>query len=153
MSRKTNVTQRQEGCKNRKTNYQKNSENIYSSVPTWRFSVSDSNQWSFSKDNVGDSFWTEVLPYLKSIETQTWHEVFIAAKKQNHSINVTSLNSVAQKRLEQLCIETSSLLSLRLSGKHRIYGYFEYGAFCILWYDSEHGDNTSCVCESAKKHT
>lgn len=153
MSRKTNVVQKQGDYKNRKTNYQDFPGYTYSSYPSWRFSASDNNQWGLVKENIGDNIWTEILPYLKNIETQTWQEIFVAAKKNNHSVNVSSLNSIAQKRLEELHLEMDSLLSLRLSGKHRIYGFFDYDAFCILWYDNEHGDNTNCVCKSAKKHT
>lgn len=74
-------------------------------------------------------------------------------QKQNHSINVGELSKAASDRLMELYIEAESLISLRLNGTHRIYGYMNGAVFNILWVDLEHGDNAACVCRSYKKHT
>lgn len=67
------------------------------------------------------------------------------------------LSKTAQDRLAKKFIEEESLISLRLKGSHRIYGYMSYRAgdptFMILWYDDNHGDNDECVCRSHLKHT
>ena len=91
--------------------------------------------------------------WLKAFETQTWSEILVKDKKQNHAINVYDLNKTAQERLEEKYIEAEALISLRITGTHRLYGYMEGSVFHILWYDIEHGDNETCVCRSHKKHT
>ena len=76
---------------------------------------------------------------------------FWSVLKKNHSINVTALNKAASDRLAELYIEAESLISLRLTGTHRVYGYMNGAVFNILWVDLNHGDNTSCVCRAHKK--
>lgn len=66
---------------------------------------------------------------------------------------VQAENPDAQKRLAQRHIEQDSIISLRLSATHRIYGYITGAVFNILWYDGNHGDNATCVCRSRLKHT
>lgn len=128
-------------------------EKYYDMNPSWRFSVCDKGMWSFSKEKVGEKFWEEILPYLQGLELQTWGDILVGAKKQNHSIDVTGLNKIASDRLENLCIEAESIISLRITGKHRIYGYMSGSAFQVLWVDFNHGDNKTCVCRSHMKHT
>lgn len=48
-------------------------------------------------------------------------EILVKDKKQNHSINVDDLNKVAQDRLAAKYIEAESLISLRITGNHRLY--------------------------------
>lgn len=50
-------------------------------------------------------------------------------------------------------IEAEALISLRMTGNHRLYGYMSGRVFNIIWYDDDHGDNDTCVCRSFKKHT
>lgn len=128
-------------------------DTVYAQVPCWSFCTCDSAAWQFSKEHLGDGFWNEILPKLRDYERQTWGEILISSKKQNHSIDVNLLNKVAQDRLIDLRVEASSIISLRLSGKHRLYGYLCGRVFCILWYDDDHGDNKTCVCRSHLKHT
>ena len=77
----------------------------------------------------------------------------VNAKKQNHTIEVKKLNKMAINRLIELHVEAESLVSLRLTGTHRIYGHMTGAIFNILWVDLDHGDNSTCVCRSNKKHT
>ena len=79
--------------------------------------------WAFSKDHIGEHIWSEILSKLMAFETQTWKDILIVAKTNNHSINVSSLNKKAQDRLNENHIEAESIISLRLSGNHRLYGY------------------------------
>ena len=102
---------------------------------------------------MGDAVWTEIIPRLKDLETQTWGEILVRDKKKNHSIQVKDLNKIAQERLIMRFIEAESLLSLRITGKHRLYGYMTGRVYNILWYDDNHGDNETCVCKSNLKHT
>lgn len=90
---------------------------------------------------------------MKALESQTWNEILVRDKKQNHAINVEALNRTAQVRLADRFIEAESLISLRVTGSHRLYGYMSGRVFNILWYDDDHGDNKTCVCRSYLKHT
>jgi hypothetical protein len=130
-----------------------NPEQYYIENPAWGFASSDQDMWSFTQDHIGELIWTELLPRLKALETQTWSEILIRNKKQNHSINVDNLNKMAQDRLAAKYIEAESLISLRVTGNHRLYGYMTGRVFNILWYDDNHGDNDQCVCRSYLKHT
>lgn len=124
-----------------------NSEN--KGNPVWKFSYRDKEKWSFTSSNLH----SDVLEYLSLLENQTWNEILVENKKKNHSINVETLNKCARDRLSELNIEASSIISLRINAKHRLYGYKVDNVFHIVWYDTEHGNNTYCVCRSRLKHT
>jgi hypothetical protein len=128
-------------------------EQYYSQNPAWTFANSDQELWAFSQEHIGDLIWSEILPRLKALETQTWGDILVRDKKLNHSLNLNDLNKVAQDRLAERYIEAESLISLRVTGKHRLYGYMSGRVFNILWYDDDHGDNSKCVCRSHLKHT
>lgn len=130
-----------------------NPDQYYSQHPAWNFSSCDKEKWSLNSDEVHEIFWGEILPHFQGWETQTWREILVDSKKQNHSIEVGSLNKAASDRLVELYVEAEALISLRLTGTHRVYGYIKGAVFNILWIDLEHGDNTACVCRSRKKHT
>lgn len=125
----------------------------YKKHPSWSFLTCDSEAWPFNASNVGDSFWSEIMPRLISWESMTWNDILLVNKKSNHSIDPSSLSKAAQDRLVEKKCEAGSIVSLRLSGAHRLYGYITDGIFYVLWYDSDHGDNPTCVCRSHKKHT
>lgn len=130
-----------------------NPEQYYSEKPAWVFKDSDQEMWSFTQKHIGELFWTEILPKLKAWESQTWNEILLIGKKQNHSIDLDSLNKIAQDQLVSLHIEAESLISLRLNGTHRLYGYMVGRTFHIVWIDLDHGDNDTCVCRSHVRHT
>lgn len=130
-----------------------NPDQYYIENPAWGFANSDQDMWSFTQDHIGELIWTEVLPRLKALESQTWNEILVKDKKQNHSIHVEDLNKEAQGRLAAKYIEAESLISLRVTGNHRLYGYMTGRVFNVLWYDDDHGDNKTCVCRSYLKHT
>ncbi len=130
-----------------------NPEQYYMENPAWSFANSDQNMWPFTQEHIGELIWTEIVPRLKALESQTWNEILVKDKKQNHSINVANLNKVAQDRLTAKYIEAESLISLRITGNHRLYGYMTGRVFHVLWYDDDHGDNDTCVCRSYLKHT
>ena len=132
---------------------EENPSQYYSQNPAWTFANSDQDMWAFSKEHVGEVIWKEIIPRLRALETQTWREILVRDKKQNHSLDLNDLNRVAQDRLITRYIEAESLISLRVTGTHRLYGYMTGRVFNILWYDDEHGDNSKCVCRSHLKHT
>lgn len=130
-----------------------NPEAYYSEKPSWNFSSCDMEKWSLYSPEVQQIFWDEILSHFRDWETQTWREILVSSKKQNHSIDTAKLNKAATDRLAKLYVEAESLVSLRLQGTHRIYGHMRGSVFNILWIDLNHGDNTTCVCRSHKKHT
>lgn len=82
---------------------------------------------------------------LALFETMTWSEILVQAKKQNHSIKVTALCTEAQQRLMDLQLLVEDVVSLRLSGRERVYGYLENGVLVVLWWDPLHQ-----ICPSLK---
>lgn len=130
-----------------------NPEQYYSQNPAWTFANVDKEMWAFSSDHIGKLIWTEIIPRLEDLETQTWGEILVKDKKQNHSLDLGDLNKIAQNRLIERYIEAESIISLRITGSHRLYGYMIGRVFNILWFDDDHGDNSKCVCRSYLKHT
>ena len=130
-----------------------NPERYYNEFPSWCFSKIDEEQWAFTQDNIKEVIWTEIFPFLKELEKKKWHTILVEEKKKNHSIKVNDLNKIAQDRLAEKHIEAESIISLRITATHRLYGYIVGKVFNILWYDNNHGDNENCVCRSHKRHT
>lgn len=127
-----------------------NPDAFYREHPSWRFSRYDhESDWTFD----ANTFLNKILPYLRNMESKTWGEIFVKEKKQNHAIDVRTLTTAAQKRLGERNIEIEALHSLRLGGKIRLYGLMFGSTFHILWYDENHGEDDTCVCQSRKKHT
>ena len=121
--------------------------------PSWNFHTCDKKKWTLDESHAAATFWKEILPHLQGWETVPWSEILLADKNHNHAIDVNMLNKGAMERLNELELEVDSLVSLRLTGTHRLYGYIVDGVFYVLWYDDDHGDNPTCVCRSHKKHT
>ncbi len=128
-------------------------ESIYAEHPSWRFYNSDREAWPIDGELAQIDFWSDVFPRMKGLETQTWGEIMVGAKKQYHSLDLDDLNKPARDRLDALRIEAESIISLRVGATKRLYGYMDRAVFCVLWYDPDHGDNNTCVCRAAKKHT
>lgn len=153
MAASKKFVKQKENPKERYIGRTENPEKFYHQNPSWNFHTCDKNNWSFSKDTADSCFWNEILPHLQGWETQTWSSILVGAKKQNHSIDITSLNKTAKQILEERYIEYDSIYSLRLTGTHRLYGFIVGPVFNILWFDKDHGDNDTCVCKSKKPHT
>lgn len=145
-------TKRTNAPQSRNTNQEENPNQYYSKNPSWCFRNADSEMWAFTSDHVGD-LWIELLPYLSNMETRKWSEILVDANKQNHEIHVGKLNKVAITRLAELHIEAESMVSLRINGTTRLYGFMNGSVFNIVWYDDDHGDSNTCVCRSKLKHT
>lgn len=137
----------------RKSIISQDPNDYYNSYPKWRFNLCDTEMWSLESSLRDGTLSADFFSFLGNLESRKWSEILIASKKQNHSINIKDLNPYAIRRLEEKYIEADSIISLRMSGTHRIYGYIVKNIFCILWYDNNHGDNLQCVCRSFKKHT
>lgn len=131
-----------------------NPESVYKMHPTWNFHICDKEgKWAFTSENRGEDIWKKIIPFLSNLETQTWNEILIGAKKKNHTIKIENLNKCARKRLNSLHLTPDEVISLSLDGNIRIYGVWYLSTCCLLWYDKDHKDNDDCVCRSRKKHT
>ena len=94
--------------------------------------------------------WNRLWNHLRELEKQTWEEILTKGKNQNHNVAIEDLSKPAQNRLTELFrpLDFDDLLSLRLSGKERIWGILDRGSVTFLWWDPEHE-----VCPSVLKHT
>ena len=91
----------------------------------------------------------DIHKQLADFERRTWREILVDSKKQNHAIPTGDLSREARTRLEELKLDdVDEVISLRLSGKERVFGIRQDVALTLLWWDPEHE-----VCPSELKHT
>lgn len=120
----------------------------YSERPSWRISQIEMMD-PFGWHRIDPTSALYVREKLSQFESMTWSEILIDAKKQNHSISVSDLCKAARDRLEAIQQEdVDELVSLRLSGRERVWGILEGGVLRLLWWDPEHQ-----VCPSVLKNT
>lgn len=99
-------------------------------------------------------FFNDVLPALRSLETQTWSEIDRAthneSRSKNHFISVDSLDKNVRKLFDDMKLEDSAekLYSLRIGAKKRIVGIRQDNCLDILWICQDHE-----LYPSIKKHT
>ena len=124
-------------------------------VVSWRISTCDKERWTVigNDDDKRARFNDEIIPFLMEMEKNPWSYWLTQRKKKCHKISIDKLNKCAVDRLDELEIEIEEVLVMHLSGTNCLYGYIMHGICYILWYDDDHGDNYSCVCRSALKHT
>lgn len=91
----------------------------------------------------------EVRVKLIQFESMTWNQILVVGNKQDHAMEVWKLCKEAQQRLGQIGLgDAATLVSLRLSGKERVWGLRQGSALLLLWWDPEH-----LVCPSVLKNT
>ncbi len=91
----------------------------------------------------------EVREKLGNLESMTWNQILVEARKQNHAVLVRQLSPAAQKRLKAIGqADVEELISLHLSGRERVWGIRHGAVLNVLWWDPYHE-----VCPSLKKHT
>jgi hypothetical protein len=140
--------------RNREIGQRINPENTHQLTPLWSFSLLDIEGSWCENDARGiqsDVFLRDVLPKLKHRETMTWAEIFQEThgrqgKSKNHHVNVSDLIKTARDRLTHLKLDDlDELFSLRLQGKHRIWGVKDGRVLRIVWVDEDH-----VVCPSQR---
>lgn len=123
-------------------------DSFYSKNPSWRISrieLIDPFGWHI----LNAEEFMYIQEKLSNFEKMTWKEILIQANKQNHFVSIDRLCSVAQSRLISINQEDiDELVSLRLTGKQRVWGVMNNGTLELLWWDPEHR-----VCPSILKHT
>jgi len=118
-----------------------------SETPSWKFCILDfDGRWGWCYFESIEQI-KEIKEKIKNFESMSWSKIL--QNGNNHEVSISKLCREAQKRLEELKMDdTEALLSLRLSGKERIWG-IKVGNVCkLLWWDPHHE-----VCPSALKHT
>lgn len=117
-------------------------------TPVWQFhrldrvGHDDCRPWH---EMSGSQLW-EIHQKLCSIESMTWQQIDSAG---SHYIEPTRVEAAARRRLERLgLLEDDTLYSLRLDGKHRIWGLRVGRVLKVLWWDPDH-----TVYPAPKKHT
>jgi len=79
----------------------------------------------------------------------TWNEILIRGGTQNHIVSVADLPAANQKRLREIGqSDIDELVSLRMSGRERIFGILNKASLRLLWWDPDHQ-----AYPSRKKHT
>lgn len=151
--KRAKIVKQVEQPKGRQINSSDLPESYYSKHPSWNFHARDKEMWVLDEAHAGPAFWKEIFPHLIGWESRKWSEILIGNRKHDHSIDLSKLNKIAVDRLDELELELGSIVSLTLTGTHRLYGYIVDAVFYVLWYDDNHGDNSTCVCRSHKKHT
>lgn len=114
--------------------------------PSWQISrIDEQGRWGWN--NIGaEEFENEVISKVKNLESNTWGQIL---GPKNHEVLISEICRDAQKRLVQLNLEDiESLVTLRLTGRKRIWGIRDGSVLKILWWDPEHE-----VCPSNLKHT
>jgi hypothetical protein len=116
-------------------------DSFYSLQPAWRFRRIDKEYLPINEEN-----FHIVEEKLKNFESMTWHSILTATKSgeksrgsMHHFVSMDKLIDAAQSRLSDMHLdEFGQLLSIRLSGKERIWGIMERGVLYLLWYDPKH---------------
>jgi hypothetical protein len=79
----------------------------------------------------------------------TWREILQDSNHQHHFIGVWQICADARRRLEEFGYgDLKRIVSLRLSGRERIWGVMEEGVLAVLWWDPLHS-----VYPVEKRHT
>jgi len=79
-----------------------------------------------------------VIAHLKSLETMTWRDILVVAKKQNHHCNVSDLAKRARQNIEEDWQGADRVLSIRVTNTKRVWGIIDQGIFHLIWWDPEH---------------
>lgn len=114
--------------------------------PVWQVGYLDKDgPWGW-REMEPNLFFEQVLPTIKSFESMFWKDIL---GRNNHAIPVDEIVKEAQQRLVKIHLDDiATLISLRLSGKKRIWGVKIQNILRILWWDPNHE-----VCPSPKRHT
>lgn len=116
---------------------------------SFRVGMMDTN-WSYGWDKVdSDTFWSDIYPRLKDFESMKLSQILINDRSNHHNISRSKLIRDAQKRLDDIGLDDlDEVFSLRLTGKHRIFGKLSNAVLNVIWWDPKHE-----ICPSIKKNT
>lgn len=125
-----------------------NPTGFYNQNPSWRISgmeMIDPYGWH----TLDSEKLLQVKNKLASFESMTWQHILSSSNGAHHLVKITSLCTEAQSYLKKIKQDdVDELLSLRLTGRERVWGILDQGVLKLLWWDPEHQ-----VCPSNLKHT
>ncbi|MFN7922845.1 MAG: hypothetical protein U0Q16_22255 [Bryobacteraceae bacterium] len=101
--------------------------------PAWRISRMDFVD-PFGWHRVDAALFAGIREKLGQLESRTWAEILVQSRKQNHSVAIADQCKHARDRLSQIFrgnIDIDELVSLRLSGRERVWGILERGVLTI----------------------
>jgi hypothetical protein len=75
---------------------------------------------------------------LANLETMTWNDVLVKAKKRNHYCEVSELSKRARDIIEEDWQGADRVVSIRLASTKRIWGIIDRGVCYLLWWDPAH---------------
>jgi len=141
---RTPKTAKHTNPQDRHTRIKVDPENNRTKKPAWNVGLIDLEcPWCFKAINE-TQWWDDIFPKLKNYETMTWQEILDATGgrsrgNNNHEVPICNLIPQARKRLKESNMDDiSSLFSLRLTGKQRIWGILDGHVLKLLWFDPEH---------------
>jgi hypothetical protein len=79
-----------------------------------------------------------VIERLRALETMTWNEILVGAKKQNHTLASNEICKEAQVCLATDWQGADEVVSVRVTGRKRVWGIRENGVLYLLWWDPTH---------------
>ncbi len=79
-----------------------------------------------------------VVTHLSSLETMTWNEIVVSARKHNHYCDVANLSKAARDVIKEDFLAADRVLSIRLTNLKRVWGIVEKGVLYLLWWDPDH---------------
>lgn len=82
----------------------------------------------------------QVHARLGALEKNTWREILTptVGKKIHHFIAVSRICREAQLQLEEKRLVTDEVVSLRVTGRARVWGILQGSTLLLLWWDPEH---------------
>ena len=91
----------------------------------------------------------EIKNRLRSFESMTWSEILVRDREENHRIQVQDICAKARERLISIRQDDiDHLVSLRVTGRRRMWGIEDGSVLKLLWWDPEHE-----ICPAPKKGT
>ncbi|MDE0638378.1 MAG: hypothetical protein OXI43_21255 [Candidatus Poribacteria bacterium] len=144
MSRKN--PRRERAPKGRKKATSVRSPSTQNKQLVWKVSkIDDKGQWGWNNISCPD-FLRNIWDKMRNFETMTWSQIL---GRSHHMIPVSDIIKPAQERLRELKHDDQEeLVSLRLTGKQRLWAIRSGGEAFLLWWDPNHE-----ICPSPKKHT
>lgn len=115
----------------------------------WNVSKIDKDgQWGWNKVDCS-YFFTEIWEKMRNFEKKKWSEILGGDHHWNHKVSVSKIEKEAQKRLKELRYDDQEeLVSLRLTGKQRLWAIEIEGKAFLLWWDPNHE-----ICPSHLRNT
>lgn len=125
-----------------------NPEEFYDSSPSWRASKLQMVE-PYGWHELDISTLYGIHQKLSQFESMSWKDILVKSRTSNHLVSIDKLCKPARDRLTAMALDdVDEILSLRLSGKERVWGILDRGTVNLLWWDPNHE-----ICPSTLKHT